>query len=156
MKENDFHRDIIIDKGISEDEKDTSKDDENKSSFFSFGKKKDKKEEEVISEEVEEKKMSLESIINYISDIIVRRADMGKNFGIAVIPEGLIEFIPEMKSMITNLNDIMATLEKEPSFANAASVKDKFNIVEAKLDSENAKVYNSLPALIKALFMAFS
>ena len=75
----------------------------------------------LISEEVEEKKMSLESIINYMCDIIVKRADMGKNFGIAVIPEGLIEFIPEMKSMIANLNDIMASLENDSAFVNATT-----------------------------------
>ena len=108
----------------------------------------------LISEEVEAKKMSLESIINYMCDIIVRRADMGKNFGIAVIPEGLIEFIPEMKSMISNLNDIMASLETDPSFVNATTIRDKFEIVENRLDPANAKVYNSLPALIKGQLLA--
>ncbi|MBO5948401.1 diphosphate--fructose-6-phosphate 1-phosphotransferase [bacterium] len=108
----------------------------------------------LISEEVEEKKMSLESIINYMADIIAKRAENGKNFGIAIIPEGLIEFIPEMKSMIANLNDIMAVLEKEPTFANASSIKEKFEIVENKLDAQNAKVYNSLPALIKEQLLA--
>lgn len=108
----------------------------------------------LISEEVEAKKMSLASIIDYMTDIIVRRSENGKNFGIAVIPEGLIEFIPEMGSMISNLNDIMATLETEASFVNAASMKDKFAIVENKLDAENAKVYASLPALIKEQLLA--
>ena len=108
----------------------------------------------LISEEVEEKKMSLESIINYMCDIIVRRADMGKNFGIAVIPEGLIEFIPEMKSMISNLNDIMASLENDPDFVNATTIRDKFDIVENRLEPANAKVYNSLPALIKGQLLA--
>ena len=108
----------------------------------------------LISEEVEEKKMSLESIINYMCDIIVRRADMGKNFGIAIIPEGLIEFIPEMKSMISNLNDIMASLENDPDFVNATTIRDKFDIVENRLDPANAKVYNSLPALIKGQLLA--
>ena len=108
----------------------------------------------LISEEVEEKKMSLESIINYMCNIIVKRADMGKNFGIAVIPEGLIEFIPEMKSMISNLNDIMATLENDPDFVNATTIRDKFDIVENRLDTANAKVYNSLPALIKGQLLA--
>ena len=108
----------------------------------------------LISEEVEEKKMSLESIINYMCNIIVKRADMGKNFGIAVIPEGLIEFIPEMKSMISNLNDIMATLENDPDFVNATTIRDKFDIVENRLDPANAKVYNSLPALIKGQLLA--
>ena len=108
----------------------------------------------LISEEVEEKKMSLESIINYMCDIIVKRANAGKNFGIAIVPEGLIEFIPEMKSMISNLNDIMATLETDASFVNATTIREKFDIVENRLDSANAKVYNSLPALIKEQLLA--
>ncbi len=108
----------------------------------------------LISEEVEEKKMSLESIINYMTNIIVKRSDKGKNFGIVVIPEGLIEFIPEMKSMIANLNDIMASLINDASFVNASTIRDKFDIVENRLDSSNAKVYNSLPALIKGQLLA--
>ena len=108
----------------------------------------------LISEEVEEKKMSLGSIINYMCDIIVKRADMGKNFGIAVIPEGLIEFIPEMKSMIANLNDIMASLENDSAFVNATTIRDKFDIVENRLEANNAKVYASLPVLIKGQLLA--
>ena len=108
----------------------------------------------LISEEVEEKKMSLESIINYMCDIIVRRANAGKNFGIAVIPEGLIEFIPEMKSMIANLNDIMASLENDSAFVNATTIRDKFDIVENRLEANNAKVYASLPVLIKGQLLA--
>lgn len=108
----------------------------------------------MISEEVEEKKMSLESIVNYMADIIVKRSDKGKNFGIAIIPEGLIEFIPEMKSMIANLNDIMTSLEQDPDFVNATSAREKFDIVENRLKTENAKVYNSLPVLIKGQLLA--
>lgn len=108
----------------------------------------------LISEEVEAKKMSLSSIIDYMTDIIVKRANNGKNFGIAVIPEGLIEFIPEMGSMISNLNDIMASLEGDAAFVNATTIREKFDIVENRLDSENAKVYNSLPALIKGQLLA--
>lgn len=104
----------------------------------------------LISEEVEEKKMSLDAIINYMSDIIAKRAAQGKNFGIAVIPEGLIEFIPEMKSMIANLNDIMGELELNPSFNNATSTHEKFEIVQKALKADNSKVFESLPALIKA------
>ena len=108
----------------------------------------------LISEEVEAKKMSLSSIIDYMTDIIVKRSNAGKNFGIAVIPEGLIEFIPEMGSMISNLNDIMASLESDPAFVNATTIREKFDIVENRLDSANAKVYNSLPALIKGQLLA--
>ncbi len=108
----------------------------------------------LISEEVEAKQMSLESIVNYMSGIIAKRAANGKNFGIAIIPEGLIEFIPEMKSMIANLNDIMAELESDSNFLAATSMHDKFAIVERRLDDNNSAVYSSLPAGIKAQLLA--
>ena len=108
----------------------------------------------IISKKIKEKKMSLEQIVNYMTNIIVKRANNGKNFGIAIIPEGLIEFIPEMKSMIANLNDIMAALETDPNFVNATTIREKFDIVENRLDEANAKVYNSLPALIKGQLLA--
>jgi len=104
----------------------------------------------LISEEVEEKKMSLNSIIEYMADIISKRASNGKNFGIAIIPEGLIEFIPEMKSMIANLNDLMGELETDPNYNNATSTHERFEIVQNRLKNENATVFASLPALIKA------
>ncbi len=103
----------------------------------------------LISEEVEQKKMSLSSIIDYITDIVVRRSENGKNFGIAVIPEGLIEFVPELKSMIANLNDIMPTLEKDSKYSNGTDA-EKIAIIENTLSSENASVFKSLPALIKS------
>lgn len=103
----------------------------------------------LISEEVENEKMSLDQIVTYIADVVARRSQMGKNFGIAVIPEGLIEFIPEMKSMIANLNDLMAKLEKDENYTNANN-EEKFAIIEKELDSNNKHVFASLPQLIKA------
>ena len=103
----------------------------------------------LISEEVEQKKMSLSSIIDYITDIVVRRSEAGRNFGIAVIPEGLIEFIPELKTMIANLNDVMPTLEKDSNYSNGTDA-EKIAIIENTLSSENASVFKSLPALIKS------
>ena len=103
----------------------------------------------LISEEVEQKKMSLSSIIDYITDIVVRRSEAGRNFGIAVIPEGLIEFIPELKTMIANLNDIMPTLEKDSSYSNGSDA-EKIAIIENTLSSENSSVFKSLPSLIKS------
>jgi len=104
----------------------------------------------LISEEVEQKKLSLDEIIKNMANIIAKRAESGKNFGIAVIPEGLIEFIPEMKSMIANLNDIMGDLEQDVNYNNATSTHERFEIVENRLKDDNAKVFKSLPALIKA------
>lgn len=103
----------------------------------------------LISEEVEEKKMSLDSIINYMADIIAKRAAKGKNFGIAIVPEGLIEFIPEMKSMIANLNDLMGDLEQDIDYNNATSTHERFEIVQNRLKEENSKVFAKLPSLIK-------
>ncbi len=103
----------------------------------------------LISEEVEAKKQSLESIVDYITDIVVKRSEMGKNFGVALIPEGLIEFIPEMKTMISNLNDLLAVLEKDENFVNAQN-SEKYKVIESRLDGQNAKVFNSLPDMIKA------
>ena len=104
----------------------------------------------LISEEVEAKKMSLEQIVNSMCDVIVKRASMGKNFGIVIVPEGLIEFIPEMKTMISNLNDIMHDLEADTAYSNATSTRERFEIVADRLDDSNEKVFSSLPALIKS------
>lgn len=102
----------------------------------------------MISEEVEAKQMSLASIVDYMSDIIAKRAEQGKNFGIALIPEGLIEFVPEMKAMIANLNDTMAEIEGKLN--SAKNDEEKFVIIESALEPANAKVFNSLPTLIKS------
>lgn len=104
----------------------------------------------LISEEVEEKKKSLDEIVTYMADVISQRAAKGKNFGIAIIPEGLIEFVPEMKSLISNLNDLMSELEHDTDYNNATSTHEKFEIVSNRLKDENVKVFESLPALIKA------
>ena len=102
----------------------------------------------LISEEVEEKKMSLKQIVDYMADIVAKRAADGRNFGIALIPEGLIEFIPEFKSMIANLNDLLAVLEDDNTYTYADE-SDKFEIIEARLNPQDSAVYASLPVLIK-------
>lgn len=103
----------------------------------------------LISEEVAKKGMSLNDVVNYITDTIVKRAAKGKNYGVVVVPEGLLEFVPEMKSLISKLNDIMPDLENDVNFNNAIATKDKFAIVEQRLSRKDAQVYASLPANIK-------
>ncbi len=104
----------------------------------------------LISEEVEQKAMSLSQIVDYMADIIVKRSKLGKNFGVALIPEGLIEFVPEMKAMIQNLNDLMPILEEDPNFTQLTSGVEKEAVIEKRLKAENAAVFRSLPAMIKA------
>ncbi len=103
----------------------------------------------LIGEEVEAKKQSLEEIVNYMANIIAARGNQGKNFGIALIPEGLIEFIPEMKVMIGELNDLMANLEHDGVYQEASQTQ-KYEIITSELNPASAKLFNSLPAAIKA------
>ena len=103
----------------------------------------------LIGEEVEAKSQSLDEIVTYMANIIASRGNSGKNFGVALIPEGLIEFIPEMKVMISSLNDMLAKLEKDSNYQDA-SQKDKYELISSKLDSKSAKLFNSLPTQIKA------
>ena len=97
----------------------------------------------LISEEVEQRDMSLNDIVSYIADIVTSRAADGNNFGIVLIPEGLIEFIPEFKRLIAELNDLLAKSAEEFAKVDAA---DQRQWIIAHLSEENAKVYESLPA----------
>ncbi|MDD6751952.1 MAG: diphosphate--fructose-6-phosphate 1-phosphotransferase [Bacteroidales bacterium] len=94
----------------------------------------------LISEEVEAKKQSLDDIVNYIAEIVARRAANGNNFGTVLIPEGLIEFIPAIKKLIAELNDTLATEE-------AASVarEEVIDYVKTHLSADNLATFNSLP-----------
>lgn len=108
----------------------------------------------LISEEVGDKKMSLDDVVTSMAETIAQRSAKGKNYGVAIIPEGLLEFIPEMKSLIANLNDIMPELEIDPNFASTTSTKEKFELVENRLGKKNAKVYESLPVEIKVQLLS--
>ncbi len=103
----------------------------------------------LISEEVEQKQQSLSSIVDYITDIVVKRSQKGKIFGVALVPEGLIEFIPEVKRMIANLNDILAIVEDDANYKNAKTIEAKFAIIEKNLQPEQSSVFQSLPDMIK-------
>ncbi len=96
----------------------------------------------IVSEEVEEKNMTLADIVNNIAGIVAKRAEKGDNFGIILIPEGLIEFIPAMKALIAELNDLLANNAAE--FATVATNEQRQYIIN-HLSAENAKVYSSLP-----------
>jgi pyrophosphate--fructose-6-phosphate 1-phosphotransferase len=96
-----------------------------------------------ISEEIEAKKISLSQIIDQICDSIVKRAANNENFGIVLIPEGLIEFIPEVKALISELNDVMANHKTE--FEQAKSFKEQCAWLEKKLIPASYALLESLP-----------
>ena len=97
----------------------------------------------LISEEVEAKKQTLAEIVENIARMVARRAANGENFGVLLIPEGLIEFIPEMKVLIAELNDALAKNADE--FAKITSNADKLAFVTKLLTPASAAVFASLP-----------
>ncbi|MBD5326350.1 MAG: diphosphate--fructose-6-phosphate 1-phosphotransferase [Bacteroides sp.] len=98
----------------------------------------------IISEEVEAKNQTLQDIVNYIADIVAARAANGNNFGTVLIPEGLIEFIPAMKNLIAELNDLLAAKGEE--FAAIEGPENQRNWVIAQLSPANSAIYEALPA----------
>ena len=95
----------------------------------------------IVSEEVAEKKRSLADIVEEIAGSVRDRAANGENFGLAIIPEGLIEFIPEMNALIGELNDTLAEVEAEDG--------DRIGAVSRSLSSESKAVFDQLPGSIK-------
>ena len=96
----------------------------------------------LVSEEVAAKNMTLNQIVDQIVGVIVERAEAGLNFGTVLIPEGLIEFIPAMKKLIAELNDLLANNED----FNALDTDDeKRQYVKGKLSEESRAVYRDLP-----------
>lgn len=102
----------------------------------------------LIGEEVLAKKMTLARIVEDIAAVIARRAESGKNFGVILVPEGLIEFIPEMKDLISALNDALA--ENEATLGSMASIDEKKNFIIAKLPDNLASLMKSLPNIISS------
>ncbi|MCA1760967.1 MAG: diphosphate--fructose-6-phosphate 1-phosphotransferase, partial [Bacteroidales bacterium] len=99
----------------------------------------------LISEEVADKKQTLDDVVNYIADIVASRAENGDNFGVALIPEGLIEFIPEMKKLISELNDLLAEGSlKEKEFKHLRK-SHRLAWIAEHISPKSAQVFNSLP-----------
>ena len=94
----------------------------------------------LVSEEIEEKAMSLDDIVAYIANAVAQRAADGNNFGTVIIPEGVIEFIPAIKKLIAQLNDVLALPE-----AKNLDRHESIDFVKAHLTEENLAVFNSLP-----------
>ena len=94
----------------------------------------------LISEEVEAKNMSLDDVVNYIANAVAVRAADGNNFGTVIIPEGLIEFIPAIKKLIAQLNDVLALPEVKDMGRS-----EQIDFAKSHLTEENLAVFNSLP-----------
>lgn len=106
----------------------------------------------LVGEEVEAKNQSVEDITNYIADIVAKRAEKGLNFGVCLVPEGLIEFIPSLKVLIAEINDLLAKTEAQ--FNALETSANKISFVEQRLSTSSKSVFDSLPVEIKAQLLA--
>ena len=98
----------------------------------------------LISEEIAEKKMSLSQIADYISNSVEARAEKNMNFGIVIIPEGVIEFVPEFSTLIAEINELLAG-NKNDKFNKLSSYDKKYEFIIKGLTKESAEVFNVLP-----------
>ncbi len=102
----------------------------------------------LISEEVAAKKMSLSQIADQIADSVAKRAANGDNFGVAIIPEGVVEFVPEFSVLIAEINELLAGAKAE-EFNALPSWADKYAFIEKGLTAESFDVFKILPQTIQ-------
>ena len=96
----------------------------------------------LIGEEVEAKNQTLDDIVTYIAQVVADRAARGLNFGTVLVPEGLIEFIPAIKKLIAELNDVLAANQAE---FDTVAADQKIQYIVGKLSAANAAIFKSLP-----------
>ena len=102
----------------------------------------------LISEEVAAKKQSLSEIADYIADAVEKRSANGNNFGVAIIPEGVVEFVPEFKALIAEINEVLAG-NKTEEFNALGRWDEKYAFIEKGLTAESMAVFAILPQTIQ-------
>ena len=111
----------------------------------------------LISEEVAEKKISLNQLVDQIAKTVIARSKNGLNHGVVLIPEGVIEFIPEMINLIAELNDTVSEAMEDENYRSLVENKDttgKCNYIYDKLSSEQEKLMKSFPDYIQEMLLA--
>ena len=98
----------------------------------------------LIGEEVAAKKMSLAEITDYIADSVAARAEKAGNFGVAIIPEGIVEFVPEFSKLIAEINELLAG-EKADAFNALPTWEEKYAFIKNGLTEESFGVFAILP-----------
>ena len=102
----------------------------------------------LIGEEVAAKKMSLAQITNYIADSVEKRGNNGNNFGVAIIPEGIVEFVPEFGKLIAEINELLAGSKTE-EFNALPDWAAKYDFIKAGLTAESMAVFDVLPQFVQ-------
>ena len=96
----------------------------------------------LVSEEIEAKDQTLNDIVEYIAGVVAYRAEQGNNFGVVLIPEGLIEFIPAIGRLIQELNDLLAAHGADYLNLDKAAQRE---YILAHLSAENKATFETLP-----------
>ena len=102
----------------------------------------------LIGEEVAAKKMSLAAIANYIADSVEKRGNNGENFGVAIIPEGIVEFVPEFSKLIAEINELLAGNRTE-EFNALPDWDAKYAFIKKGLSDESFAVFDILPQFVQ-------
>ena len=102
----------------------------------------------LIGEEVAAKKMTLAQITNYIADAVEKRGNNGNNFGVAIIPEGIVEFVPEFSKLIAEINELLAGAKTE-EFNALPDWAAKYDFIKKGLTAESFAVFDILPQSIQ-------
>ena len=102
----------------------------------------------LIGEEVKAKKMSLAQIAGQIADSVEKRAANGDNFGVAIIPEGIVEFVPEFSVLIAEINELLAGSKTE-EFNALPDWAAKYAFIESGLTKESMAVFAMLPQFVQ-------
>ncbi len=102
----------------------------------------------LIGEEVAAKKMSLAQITNYIADSVEKRGNNGENFGVAIIPEGIVEFVPEFSKLIAEINELLAG-KKTEEFNALPNWAAKYEFIKKGLSGESFAVFDILPEFVQ-------
>jgi diphosphate-dependent phosphofructokinase len=105
----------------------------------------------LISEEIAEKNMSLDSIVDSVVRVITQRRLKGINHGVVLIPEGLVEFIPEMRTLIYELNKVLAEYERD--IRDLPTLKNKQEFIYPLLPAHSAQLMASLPDDIEEMLI---
>ncbi len=102
----------------------------------------------LIGEEVAAKKQSLSEIADQIADAVETRGNKKENFGVVIIPEGIVEFVPEFSALIAEINELLAG-EKTQEFNALGSWEEKYAFIEKGLSAKAMEVFAILPAGIQ-------
>jgi len=105
----------------------------------------------LISEEVQARCLTLQQIVDYVADVVVRRAAAGRDYGVLLVPEGLVEFIPDIRHLIDELSAVLGT--DEQYIHGLTDHSERVQYLNSQLSASSAQVYGSLPQDIQEVLL---